>query len=104
MEEKKTAISEKLELLIAQQLELKQQNLMLGKEVWTIEEVAIYTGLKVRFIYNLVARKNIPHYKPRGKMLYFKKTEIIDWLLQGRIATDVEMEQEAIRNVVLGGK
>lgn len=103
MEDNMTTIPEKLDLLILQFSELKQQNLMFSKEVWSIEEVAMYTRLKIRFIYNLVARKAIPHYKPRGKMLYFKKTEIIDWLLQGRIATDVEMEQEAINNLVLGG-
>ena len=30
----------------------------------------------------LTANKEIPHYKPRGKMIYFAKEELDEWLLQ----------------------
>lgn len=90
--------------LVIAKLDQLQQNLMLQKEIFTAEEVAAYTGLKVRYIHNLVGQRAIPHYKPRGKMLYFKKQEIMDWLLRGKIATNEEAEQEAINSIVLRRK
>ena len=40
----------------------------------------IYEGL----LYKLTAAKEVPHYKPRGKMLYFNREEIDKWLLQNK--------------------
>lgn len=75
----------KLDLIEKQNETLLKQNLISQKEILTAEEVAAYTGLKVRYIHNLVSLQAIPHYKPRGKMLYFKKEEINNWLLKGRV-------------------
>ena len=33
-------------------------------------------------LYKLTANKVIPHYKPRGKMIYFAKEELDEWVLQ----------------------
>ena len=52
------------------------------------------TGLSRPTIYGLVAQSKIPHMK-RGKMLYFSKRELIDWIKQGRRRTVAEMQAEA---------
>lgn len=51
------------------------------KEVMTVNECAQYTGLSVSYLYKLTHRKLIPFFKPMGKRLYFKRTEIDQWLL-----------------------
>ncbi|BCK22239.1 helix-turn-helix domain-containing protein [Vibrio parahaemolyticus] len=54
------------------------------KEVMTINECAQYTGLSVSYLYKLTHRKLIPFFKPMGKRVYFKRTEIDQWLLRNK--------------------
>jgi hypothetical protein len=37
----------------------------------------------------------IPHYKPMGKMCYFNRLELEQWLLQNRVATSAELTEKA---------
>lgn len=53
------------------------------KSVLTARECARYTGLSLRYLYRLTSEKKIPHFKPRGKMLYFRREEIDKWLTDG---------------------
>ena len=41
------------------------------KEVLTSDEAAEYMGISKSYLYKLTMRKQIPHYKPMGKMCYF---------------------------------
>lgn len=50
------------------------------KEVLTSDEAARYMGLSKRYLYKLTMRKQIPHYKPMGKMCYFNRKELEKWL------------------------
>ncbi|MBA3766829.1 MAG: helix-turn-helix domain-containing protein [Acidobacteria bacterium] len=52
------------------------------------------TGLAKPTIYGLVAQSKIPHMK-RGKLLYFSKQELMDWIKQGRRKTVADMQAEA---------
>lgn len=45
-------------------------------------EACMYIGVSESMLYKLTANKEIPHYKPRGKMIYFAKEELDEWLLQ----------------------
>ena len=53
-----------------------------NKEMLTTTEVAEYLGVSQSQIYKLTMNMEIPHYKPRGKMIYFAKEELDEWLLQ----------------------
>ncbi|EKO3431519.1 helix-turn-helix domain-containing protein [Vibrio fluvialis] len=57
---------------------------VMTKEVMTINECAQYTGLSVSYLYKLTHRKLIPFFKPMGKRVYFKRTEIDLWLLRNK--------------------
>ena len=65
-----------------------------SKEVLSIEECATFTSLSVAHIYRLTSQRVIPFYKPMGGKIYFKKSEIENWLLQGRQATDSEIKSQ----------
>jgi excisionase family DNA binding protein len=54
------------------------------KKALTVEEVAAYTGLSKKHIYNLTSRSEIPHYKPRNKRVYFDREEIDRWMLTNK--------------------
>ena len=91
--ERLSAIERKLDELTA-----------LNKETLNFKEAARYLDVSRSHLYKLTYTKQIPHYKPRGKQVYFERRELDRWLLQNRQKTKAEIEQEAIDYVVKGGK
>ncbi|HDZ9251674.1 TPA: helix-turn-helix domain-containing protein [Vibrio cholerae] len=69
---------------LAEMLENIRSLKAMTKEVMTVNECAQYTGLSVSYLYKLTHRKLIPFFKPMGKRLYFKRTEIDQWLLRNK--------------------
>lgn len=65
------------------------------KEVLTSDEVAKYMGISKSYLYKLTMRQQIPHYKPMGKMCYFNRLEIEQWLQSNRVATTTEINRQA---------
>jgi excisionase family DNA binding protein len=65
------------------------------KEVLTSEEAARYLGISKSYLYKLTMQQKIPHYKPLGKMCYFNRSELEQWLQSNRIATEDEISQKA---------
>lgn len=76
--------------------EIKQLTLLASKKVLTMDDVSLLTGLSKSHIYKLVSWKRIPHYKSNGgKLTFFEKNEVEQWLLQNRVKTTDEIEAEA---------
>lgn len=46
----------------------------------TFKEVCAYLGYAPSYLYKLTYKNIIPHHKPTGKMLYFFKGEIDEWI------------------------
>ena len=65
------------------------------KEVLTSDEAAKYMGVSKSYLYKLTMRQQIPHYKPMGKMVYFNRLELEQWLQNNRVSTDTEISQQA---------
>ena len=78
-----------IETKIMQQLaEIKALTLLAAKEMLTIDDAVLYTGLGKSYLYFLTCKKKIPFYKPNGKNIYFKKSELNDWLQRNRVASE----------------
>lgn len=73
---------------------LEALTLIGSKATLTAEEAALYTGYTLKGIYEFTSQKKIPHYKKNGR-LYFKKTELDEWLTENRIKTNKEIDIEA---------
>ena len=69
---------------------LADKTIFCTKEVLTSEEVARYMGVSRSYLYKLTMRREIPHYKPMGKICYFNRKEVEQWLQSNRVATDTE--------------
>ena len=80
---------------INERLEHIESLLLLQKTVLNFDEVAAYTSLSKSYLYKLTSTGGIPCYKPNGKQIYFNKTEIDQWLLQNRKATNAELDSQA---------
>ena len=76
---------------------LEALTLMGVKNVLTLEEVCLLTGLAKSTVYKMTANRVIPHYHAAGgKHLYFKKGEVEDWLTRNRVSSQNEDEAKAI--------
>jgi len=69
------------------------------KDILSIEEAASYTGLKKSYLYKLCSERKIPHYKNSGKMLRFKKDDLIEFQLRNKVRSYSEIEDEAINHL-----
>lgn len=74
------------------------------KEVLNMVEASKYLELSVSHLYKLTSAGSIPFYKPNGKKLYFKRTELDAWLLRNRSASKDEIEQEAANYLMRKGR
>ena len=77
---------------------LRQQNMM-KKEVLSLGEACEYLSVSASYLYKLTCTDQIPHYVPTGKKIYFKRSEIDEWLLRNRQTTDAELDQQAAEYV-----
>ncbi len=90
--------------LITAKLDAIERYTLLGaKSVFTIDDVALYTGLSKSHLYKLTSAKRIPHFKNNSKSMFFDKTEIEEWMKQNRVQTQAGAEQQAISYVVEKG-
>jgi prophage regulatory protein len=72
---------------------------IITKPFLSVEELASYIGVKVSYIYKMTHNREIPHYKPGGKMIYFDRKEIDECVLSQRVATADEIRSEARRRI-----
>jgi excisionase family DNA binding protein len=73
---------------------LEQQNL-LKKVVLNLNEAKAYLNISASHMYKLTSQKQIPHFCPQGKKLYFKREELDHWLLRNRQDSFDEIETMA---------
>jgi excisionase family DNA binding protein len=72
---------------------LDEQNL-LQKTVLNFNEACLYLDVSQSHLYKLTSTRQIPHFCPQGKKLYFNRTELDVWLQRNRQSTNEEIEQE----------
>lgn len=82
---------------------IERYTLLAAKKVLTLDDVALYTGLSKSHLYKLTCYNQIPHYKPNGRVLYFDKEEIENWMKQNRVTTEQEAEQAAAAYILQKG-
>lgn len=103
MYKKELTVAEYLQRIDERQLNI--ENLMLSqKNVLTFDETATYMGVSKSHLYKLTMGGIIPHFKPRGKMIYTDRAELEKWLLQNRITPADEIEAKAVAYVTLNNR
>lgn len=86
--------------MILEKLDRIERLVLMTKTVLTMDEVALYTGLSKGYLYRLTSAHKIPHSKPGGKLIYFSKDKIDDWLLRNQHKTEEIINQEALDYVM----
>jgi excisionase family DNA binding protein len=85
---------------LAKKINDLEQNLISKKDVLTFQEAAKYTGLSRSYLYKLTSTSRIPHYKPNGKMIYFNRAELENYLLTNQEQAE-QIESQAATYVTL---
>lgn len=50
------------------------------KEFLNVREAAAFLCISIHSIYEMTSQKRIPHYKPGGKRVMFKRSELEEWV------------------------
>ena len=70
-----------------------------AKEVLSVEEAARFMGIARSSLYKMTSDRSIPFYRPNGKMIYFEKADILEWIRKNRVMPvmyDEDKEQEPV--------
>lgn len=65
-----------------------------SSQIMDLKKTSSYLGLSASRIYNRTSKREIPHFK-QGKKLYFKKSELDEWLTTNKITSKDEIEKLA---------
>jgi excisionase family DNA binding protein len=61
----------------------------------TVQEAAVFLGLKPSYVYNLVHYGKLTAYKPGWKTLRFKQSDLEAYIYRNRQAADFELTGQA---------
>ena len=76
--------------------DIASKSIICTKEVLTSDEASQYMGVSKSYLYKLTMRGEIPHFKPMGKMCYFNRKELEEWLQRNRVKTTDEIGSRAV--------
>jgi excisionase family DNA binding protein len=80
---------------IKRQLEELRSLISRGEDkALNFNQVADYLGLSHSYLYKLTSRKIIPCHRPTGKMLYFSKRELDEWLFNREDVSRVQAQAD----------
>lgn len=73
--------------------ELKQPTAVPQKEILSIAEACELLNLAKQTIYTHTSKGTLPHFK-RGKKLYFRRSELLAWIENGKQTTVADEQQK----------
>jgi len=73
---------------------LLRKQYALSKEILTLEEASDFLSLSKSAIYKLTSKKEIPYYNPGGKKIFFKRTELENWVFASKSVSVDEVDDE----------
>lgn len=85
--------------IILEKLEKIEKHIVGLKSIFNVEELMEYTGFKKSNIYKLVHTNEIPYSKPNGKLLFFEREKIDEWLLRNTIKSNDEIKEETLKHI-----
>jgi len=52
-----------------------------------VEETCKYLSIAKPTLYKLTSNRNIPHYKPNGSLIYFRKSDLDNFVFSNKVET-----------------
>lgn len=80
---------------IIKRITVLENILFTGKEVLTLEEAAIFMGISRSTLYKMTHTNALPFYRPNGKLIYFEKSVLLEWMRTNQVASKEQIEATA---------
>ena len=90
--------------VLEQRIQQLEKNLYQAKKILSFEEACAFLNFSKSYLYKLTSACAIPHYKPSGKMVYFEREELENWLRQNPVKTREQIEMEANAYILKNSK
>jgi excisionase family DNA binding protein len=65
------------------------------RQPMNIEDASKFLGYSKAYLYKMTCNRQIPYYRPNGKKIVFKKSELEEWIFKHRIKSHEDIEKEA---------
>ena len=72
----------------------ERSELITHKQILSFKEAMSYLDVSKSFLYKLTSKKEIKFSKPNGGKVYFKKTDLDEWMLKNTSTTQSELREE----------
>ena len=84
-------INKKLDKLLGLEV---QKPVIASRDFLTLKETAQFLGLTTKTMYDYNLKKILPYYSPNGKLKYYKRSDLEDYITAKKIKSAQEMEAE----------
>jgi len=78
--------------------------LALQKEILSPREAAVYMDISLSLLYKLTSRSEINFSKPNGGRIYFKKSDLNNWMLQNTFQSTDSLESGVLNYLKKGDR
>ena len=66
-----------------------------AKEILNLEEAATFLGIAKSTLYKMTHLNQLPYFKPSGKLIFFEKKKLIEWVRGAKSMSVEEIKEEA---------
>ena len=70
-----------------------------AKEVLNLEEAANFLGIAKSTLYKMTHLNQLPYFKPSGKLIFFEKKKLIEWVRGAKSMSVEEIKEEAAAKI-----
>ena len=66
-----------------------------AKEVLNLEEASAFLGIAKSILYKMTHTNQLPFFKPAGKLIFFEKKALLDWVRGAKSMSEEGVRAEA---------
>ena len=78
---------------------INRSQIIAHKDILSFKEALIYLDVSESLLYKLTSKNGIKFTKPNGGKLYFKKSDLQDWMLQNESKSMGDLEHEIFNHL-----
>ena len=71
-----------------------------NEEIFKVQDAADFLGLSKSHVYRLTSEGRLPYYKPSGKIIYFKKSDLILFKTSKHLGVNVSLDGNIVASHV----
>lgn len=71
-----------------------------AKEVLNLEEASAFLGIAKSTLYKMTHQNRLPYFKPAGKLIFFEKQALLDWVKGAKALSEEELKEEAAHRLI----